>query len=129
MPSESPQEQIHLYRSAPPEDRECDTDAPKPRLLVVNEVECSVTVRLAGTESTVPWRRGTVLLDALTQAGIDAPYSCREGSCCVCVCRLVQGRVTMPGEHALEQSDIADGYILACQSLPDSDTISVTYDD
>jgi 3-ketosteroid 9alpha-monooxygenase subunit B len=35
----------------------------------------------------------------------------------------------MPGEHALEPSDIDDGYILACQSLPDSDSISVTYDD
>ena len=92
-------------------------------------VECSVTVRLAGADSTVSWPSGTVLLDALTQAGVDAPFSCREGSCCVCVCRLVKGRVTMPGENALDQSDIADGYILACQSFPDSDTISVTYDD
>ncbi|WP_425294919.1 2Fe-2S iron-sulfur cluster-binding protein [Mycolicibacterium vanbaalenii] len=95
----------------------------------VTDAECSVTVRLAGAESTAPWPRDTVLLDALTQAGIDVPFSCREGSCCVCVCRVLDGRVTMPGENALEQSDIADGYILACQSLPDSDTISVTYDD
>lgn len=95
----------------------------------MKDADCSLTVQLAGAQSTAPWPRGTVLLDALTQAGIDVPFSCREGSCCVCVCRLVQGRVTMPGEHALEPSDIDDGYILACQSLPDSDSISVTYDD
>lgn len=91
--------------------------------------DCTVTVLLNGNESSAGWSVDTVLLDALTDAGIEAPYSCREGSCCACVCRLVRGRVTMPEGHALEPADLAEGYILACQSFPDSDAIYVSYDD
>jgi ferredoxin len=90
---------------------------------------CELTVCLDGEKTTAVWRQGTVLLDALHDAGVDAPFSCREGSCCVCVCRLVRGQVSMPEKHALDPTDIADGYILACQAVSDSATAYVTYDD
>ncbi|MFB7258355.1 2Fe-2S iron-sulfur cluster-binding protein [Streptomyces nojiriensis] len=32
---------------------------------------------------------GTPLFDALFAAGIPAPYSCREGACSACCCRVV----------------------------------------
>ncbi|MDK9498364.1 2Fe-2S iron-sulfur cluster binding domain-containing protein [Streptomyces katrae] len=50
---------------------------------------------LDGRTRTVAWDRGTVLLDALLTAGLEAPYSCREGACAACCCRVVEGEVRM----------------------------------
>jgi ferredoxin len=43
--------------------------------------------------------------------------------------KLVDGRATMRANDALEQDEIDDGYILTCQAVPDTDSVSVTYDD
>jgi 3-ketosteroid 9alpha-monooxygenase subunit B len=88
----------------------------------------TVTVDLDGTTSEVSWSPSRVLLDALLDAGLDAPYSCRQGNCSACACKLVAGEVTMRENNVLEQEDLDEGWILACQSLPLTPTVSVTYD-
>ena len=49
--------------------------------------------------------------------GLDAPYSCREGICGACACRLLGGEVEMAHNEVLEAEDLAEGYVLACQSV------------
>ena len=49
--------------------------------------------------------------------GLDAPYSCRQGICGACACQLTGGEVEMAHNEVLEDGDLAEGYILACQSL------------
>ncbi|MET9608982.1 ferredoxin--NADP reductase [Streptomyces sp. NPDC006512] len=83
---------------------------------------------LDGSTRTAPWPRRTTLLDALLAAGVDAPYSCREGACAACCCRVVEGEVTMTRNEVLDGEDLADGYVLACQALPRTDRVRVTYD-
>ncbi|MFG2675202.1 2Fe-2S iron-sulfur cluster-binding protein [Streptomyces sp. NPDC048445] len=85
-------------------------------------------VELDGVRRTVSWPRDTPLLDVLLAAGLDAPYSCREGSCSACACLLVEGEVAMERNEVLDARDLADGLILACQSRPVSDRLRVTYD-
>lgn len=92
-------------------------------------IDCTVTIRLDGQEFTTAWPAETVLLDVLVDSGIDVPFSCREGSCCSCVCKVVRGKVGMEDCPALLPSDAEDGYILACQALPESDEVYITYDD
>lgn len=75
-------------------------------------------VELDGAAHTVPWPTGTPLLDALLTAGVPAPYSCREGACSACCCRIVEGEVTMAPNEVLDEEDLAEGYVLACQVLP-----------
>ena len=58
------------------------------------------------------------MLDVLIGAGLDAPYSCRQGICGACACQLTGGEVEMAHNEVLEAADIADGYILACQAVP-----------
>jgi 3-ketosteroid 9alpha-monooxygenase subunit B len=67
------------------------------------------------------------MLDIMIDAGLDAPYSCREGICGACACRLVTGKVEMAHNEVLEDADLADGYVLACQSIALSDQVSVDY--
>jgi 3-ketosteroid 9alpha-monooxygenase subunit B len=88
----------------------------------------TVAVELDGERRTFTWPAQTVLLDLLRAHGVDAPFSCREGACSACACRLRAGEVKMLRNDVLEEEDLADGYILACQSLPVSDHVEVTYD-
>jgi 3-ketosteroid 9alpha-monooxygenase subunit B len=66
-----------------------------------------------------------VLLDK----GLDAPFSCREGHCGACAVLVKSGAVDMHVNDVLEQSDLDEGLILACQSHPTSDSVEVTYDE
>ncbi|MBB3051256.1 3-ketosteroid 9alpha-monooxygenase subunit B [Prauserella isguenensis] len=87
-----------------------------------------VTVDLDGTTTEHAWPRGAKLLDVLLEAGRDAPYSCREGQCSACACRVVSGEVKMLDNEVLDSDDIADGIVLACQSLPLTDDVSISYE-
>jgi 3-ketosteroid 9alpha-monooxygenase subunit B len=84
-------------------------------------------VELDGTHYELQWPRQTKLLDYLLAQGIKAPYSCRLGQCSACACILDGGEVTMLTNEILEQEDLDEGYVLACQSLPLSDSVKVRY--
>lgn len=85
-------------------------------------------VELDGQEHTFDdWMPGTKLLDHLEAKGLDAPFSCREGNCSACACRVLEGEVKMLHNEVLEDEDLAEGIRLACQSLPVTDTVKVTY--
>ncbi|NNH74237.1 ferredoxin--NADP reductase [Nocardia uniformis] len=87
----------------------------------------TVEVELDGENHEITWPRQQTLLDVLLAKGLEAPYSCREGACSACVCRVVSGAVTMRRNEVLEDEDLADGYVLACQAVPVTDDVSVTY--
>ncbi|MFF9145766.1 2Fe-2S iron-sulfur cluster-binding protein [Streptomyces sp. NPDC014861] len=91
------------------------------------EATGAVTVELDGETRTVAWPPSAPLLDALLAAGVDAPYSCREGACSACTCRVVTGEVRMVRNEVLDDRDLADGYVLACQALPLTDRVEITY--
>jgi 3-ketosteroid 9alpha-monooxygenase subunit B len=91
------------------------------------DIVCQVQVALDGAEYRVPWAAGRKLLDALLDAGLEAPYSCREGACSACVCSLKSGQVNLSHNEVLTDDDLAEGYILACQAEPVSDEISIEY--
>ncbi|MFC8434209.1 2Fe-2S iron-sulfur cluster-binding protein [Streptomyces sp. NPDC057253] len=88
----------------------------------------TVTVRIDGERRTLPWPARTTLLDLLRARDLDAPFSCREGACSACACRVVDGEVKMLRNTVLEEEDLADGYVLACQAVPLSDHVEVVYD-
>ncbi|AYF74059.1 ferredoxin--NADP reductase [Nocardia yunnanensis] len=96
---------------------------------VVDDADTAVArVELDGENHQLAWPRQQTLLDTLLAQGLDAPYSCKEGACSACVCRVVSGEVSMRRNEILEEADIADGYVLACQAIPVTDDVTVTYD-
>jgi 3-ketosteroid 9alpha-monooxygenase subunit B len=93
------------------------------------ESPATAVVKLDGKTHIVSWPRRAKLLDVLLDAGLDAPFSCREGQCGACACNLRNGRVSMAVNDVLEQRDLDEGIILACQSRPETDSVEVTYDE
>jgi 3-ketosteroid 9alpha-monooxygenase subunit B len=89
-----------------------------------------VEVELGGQTHAFDWPVTTALVDFLLAKGIDAPYSCRDGECGSCQATLLKGKVTMIRNEVLADDDVADGYILTCQALPDpegTETISIEF--
>jgi 3-ketosteroid 9alpha-monooxygenase subunit B len=92
-----------------------------------DSVAATLEVSLDGEQRVLPWPAGTRMLDVLIDEGLDAPYSCRQGICGACACQLTAGEVKMAHNEVLEEADIADGYILACQAVPLTDKVSIAY--
>lgn len=87
-----------------------------------------VTVILGGRATTITIPPGTPVLDGAQRARADLPFACKGGVCGTCRAVLREGKVTMRRNFALEDSELAAGYILTCQSLPATDTLVVDYD-
>jgi 3-ketosteroid 9alpha-monooxygenase subunit B len=87
----------------------------------------TLSVTLDGATTRLPWAPGTRMLDVLIEAGLDAPYSCRQGICGACACQLTGGEVEMAHNEVLEEADLASGYILACQAVALTSQVSITY--
>jgi 3-ketosteroid 9alpha-monooxygenase subunit B len=87
----------------------------------------TLTVTLDGQTTSLAWPAGTRMLDVLIDAELDPPYSCREGVCGACACQLTSGQVEMAHNSVLDEADLADGYILACQSLAISAEVDISY--
>jgi 3-ketosteroid 9alpha-monooxygenase subunit B len=94
---------------------------------VAGGLAATLSVTLDGATTRLPWPAGTRMLDVLIGAGLDAPYSCRQGICGACACQLTGGEVEMAHNEVLEAADIADGYILACQATALTPEVSVIY--
>lgn len=122
----APPDQVHVERFLSlANDPFADVDV----VVEDDTASAAVTVTLDGETRELGWPRGNHLLDVLLAAGMDAPYSCRAGQCSACACRVLSGEVTMDNNEVLEQEDLDDGYVLACQSLPKTDAVVVTYDE
>lgn len=70
---------------------------------------------------------GSNLLDALNQAGVAVPYSCRAGSCHACLVRC-QGEVEDRQPDALNPTQRQEGWRLACQCHVSGDVRVETFD-
>jgi ring-1,2-phenylacetyl-CoA epoxidase subunit PaaE len=92
-----------------------------------NAMNAQLTFTLDGNRQTIEVKAKEKLLDAMIRQGVNAPHSCSSGACASCVCKLVSGKVSMDISLALDEDEIKDGYILACQARPLSPEIEIQY--
>lgn len=87
-----------------------------------------LTATIEGDKYEVIVKANKSILDSLLDEKIDAPYSCTSGACSTCMAKVTEGSAEMEACFALDDSEIADGYILTCQAHPTSEKIVVSYD-
>jgi ring-1,2-phenylacetyl-CoA epoxidase subunit PaaE len=91
---------------------------------------CEATVTLDGTTRSFRMpKTGESLLDAALGNDMDAPYACKAGVCSTCRAKVLEGEVEMHANHALEDYEVNQGYVLTCQCYPLSDRVVVSYDE
>ncbi len=91
--------------------------------------ECEVTVIIDGSrKSFLLEREKESILEAGLRNGVELPYSCKGGVCSTCRCRLLEGEVDMDVNFALEDYEVARGFILSCQSYPATDKVVIDFD-
>ena len=112
-------ERIHIERFTPAEPLADPSTAQADSTMV--------TIELDGRTDTVEHRAGTTILQTARQMGMSPPFSCESGSCATCMGKLLEGTVAMKCNNALDDDEVAEGWILTCQSVPTSATISVRY--
>jgi 3-ketosteroid 9alpha-monooxygenase subunit B len=88
-----------------------------------------VTIELDGRTGTTEHHPGTTILQTARQMGMSPPFSCESGSCATCMARLVEGKVSMYVNNALTEDELADGWVLTCQSVPATHSVHVVYSD
>lgn len=96
---------------------------------VVGKQECEVTVIVDGYHNVFTMdKEKESVLEAGLKHGIDLRYSCKGGVCATCRCKVVEGKVDMDANYALEDYEIARGFVLSCQSFPVSDKLLLDFD-
>jgi len=120
-----PKERIHIERFT----------ADRPAGAVVRELAelqtqaegASVAVTLDGRTRRVPFTESNILESALA-AGLRAPFACKAGVCATCRAKVTKGKVEMAVHYGLTDEEVAEGYVLTCQSVPIGDGVAVDYD-
>jgi ring-1,2-phenylacetyl-CoA epoxidase subunit PaaE len=83
------------------------------------------TVTFGTSNQTIDIDASTTILEAAEQAGVTLPWECRAGICGQCKVRCTTGRVRMDSRDALTKAEEEKGFILACQSHPITDSITI----
>jgi 3-ketosteroid 9alpha-monooxygenase subunit B len=117
-----PDGQIHVERFSGQEETlpsafQGTRDGSETAVIHVNEIRYEV--------ASVP---GLSILKSAQTAGITVPSSCEDGYCGTCRAKVLNGEVSMVKNLALSDDDIANGWVLTCQSLVASKKVELTYD-
>ena len=92
--------------------------------------QSEVIVLMDGRRRTFTMRMNDeVVLDAAARAGLELPFSCRAGVCSTCRTKVVRGAVEMAQNYALEEWEVEQGYVLACQSRVTTPVLELDYDE
>ncbi len=94
----------------------------------INLKESTVYAMLDGKDNKVSCRPDETILDAFLAAGVDAPYSCKEGVCSSCMAKLIKGKVQILNAQSLTDIDIKENRILTCQATCLTKNVEINYD-
>jgi ring-1,2-phenylacetyl-CoA epoxidase subunit PaaE len=103
-----------------------DKEEKKP---VLEKIISKVTIVQYGMETTFDLASDKkAILDAAIEHGVDAPFACKGAVCATCRGKVIEGKVHMDKNFALTDAEVAEGFILTCQSHPITPVVKVDYD-
>ena len=109
-------------------DRGLTGDAPKDIPAPRGAVHCQAAVIIDGIRRELEIDTNQTVLEAAKAAKLDLPFSCRGGVCATCRAQLLEGEVAMRVSHALDNDEREKGFVLTCQSVPTSASITLDFD-
>lgn len=87
----------------------------------------TLKIRLDETDFEVSYKEGTIL-ETLVEEGLNVPYSCMDGECMACLCKIKKGRVEQNDTGILSEENFKQKEFLACQARPLSKTTHIDFD-
>ena len=123
-----PAKHIHIERFGVPVD--ATGVKPKPTVQAGDAPQAMIQIIRDGLSREIEFRteHGNVL-DAAAAAGLEVPYSCKSGVCCTCRAKLIEGKVRMDRNFALEPHEVAAGFVLTCQAHPLTERVVISFDE
>ncbi len=115
---------IHLERFGVPD------AGPAHRVEPGDAATATITLIQDGLQRELAFRKeDPSILDVALAAGMDLPFACKGGVCCTCRAKVLEGKVRMDKNFALEPSDVDDGYVLTCQAHPLTERVVISFDE
>ena len=121
VPAERVHQELFYVDDVPPQPVRGDDET-------VEGPSSQVTVVLDGRSTTLALPRDVPVLDSAQRVRSDLPFACKGGVCGTCRARVTDGEVEMRRNYALEPKEVEAGYVLTCQTLPQSDAVTVDFD-
>lgn len=118
---------IHLERFVSPADAPVEPEGQGAAADAPQQVE--LQVELDGQQHSLTYRPGETLLQSCLAAGLEAPFSCEEGFCGACMCKVEEGEVRLLRNDVLTPAELAEGWTLACQGRPQSARLRLKFPD
>ncbi|WP_224275234.1 1,2-phenylacetyl-CoA epoxidase subunit PaaE [Streptomyces sp. LS1784] len=128
VPGERVHQELFHAEDEPLPERDEDWDRTDGASGGVSGAQSEVTVVLDGRGSTLCLPRDRSILDGAQRSRPDLPFACKGGVCGTCRALVTEGEVEMRRNFALEEKELAAGYVLTCQARPLTDRVTVDYD-
>jgi ferredoxin-NADP reductase len=118
-------DRIHIERFTPPA-----TPAVDPPATTTSDGRDarSLTITIGTETKTVRQRDKLTILESARWNGLAAPSSCEAGHCATCMAMVVEGEVAMEVNDILTDDEVAEGWVLTCQTVPVSPVVRVVYE-
>ncbi|HVE90287.1 MAG TPA: 1,2-phenylacetyl-CoA epoxidase subunit PaaE [Burkholderiaceae bacterium] len=121
-----PAQHVHVERFGIPDGSALQIDNTEAKFLAT---ESHIELIIDGVRREVDFMPGQhSILDAGRAAGIDLPFSCKGGMCSTCRAKVLEGQVKMAKNYALEPHEVAEDFVLTCQSYPLTERVVLSYD-
>ena len=90
--------------------------------------ESKIEILIDGSKKIFYMNKNDDFIEKATQYGISVPYSCKNGMCATCRCKVSSGEAIMKKNFSLEDWEIKKGFVLSCQLEPIDKEISLDFD-
>ncbi|MDE2427294.1 MAG: phenylacetate-CoA oxygenase/reductase subunit PaaK [Burkholderiales bacterium] len=115
---------VELFAASIPKHQHVAGDRP-----LFGRSACEVTLIMDGNHVNFSMDKDKEsILDAALKLGLDMRYSCKGGVCSTCRSKVTEGKVDMDINYALEDYEVARGFVLTCQSFPVTDRVVLDFD-
>ena len=94
----------------------------------LEEGESKIELVIDGSKKSFLMTKNDDFIDKANQNGISVPYSCKNGMCATCRCKINSGEARMRKNYSLEKWEIEKGFVLSCQLEPIDKEISLDFD-